>query len=184
MTTSTAQARVVQALGAEHRPPACPLHLIQAGPQPPALPEPRSRAPPEPSWQRQRLRVGSHSAPVLRELCKDLGSVSSRGAKSMTRVDRHSVWGGGAEVGMETPLPPPKRGKLSSASTGSSQASSAPCGNQAHPPSSSQKESSVESGQVALHHSGWGFGRSPSELSALSCKIMGTSQPAGLGLGF
>lgn len=39
-------------------------------------------------------------------------------------------------------------------------------------------------GHVSLHHSGWGFGRSPLEFSTLFRKITGTSQPAGLGLEF
>lgn len=78
------------------------------------------------------LRVGSHCAPVLRALCKDLGSVNLRGAKNMTRVDRHRACVGGAEVSTETQLPPPKRQRLSSAWTGSSQTSS-PCGNPACP---------------------------------------------------
>ena len=131
-----------------------------------------------------RLWVGSHSAPMLRVLCKDLGSVNSGGAKNMTRVDRHSMCVGVAEVGMESKLPPPKRGRLSSPCAESSQSSSSSCGNQACHPSSSQKEWSVELGQVALHCSRWSFGRSPLEFSALFFKITGTSQPAGLGLGF
>lgn len=134
MTTSTVQAWGVQALRVERQPPVCPLHLIQGGPQWPALPEPRSRAPPEPSWQRQHICEWKVIAPVLQALCKDLGSVNSAGAKNMTRVDRHSMCVGGEEVNMETQLPPPKTGRLSSDWTGSSQTSSPSCGNEAHPP--------------------------------------------------